>query len=94
GAELTPGIDILWTGPEVISPEITDEDLRSIHTVLRRPVTLWDNLHANDYHPARLHLGPYTGRTGRLPELTRGVLLNPNCQFEANFVPLATLGTA
>jgi protein O-GlcNAcase/histone acetyltransferase len=53
---------------------------------------LWDNLHANDYDQRRLYLGPYAGRTTGLRAEVVGILLNPNCQFEANFIPIQTLG--
>lgn len=92
GTELTGAISIYWTGPEVISETINDHHLEEINDVLRRPVLIWDNLHANDYDRTRLHLGPFSGRTAKLTEMSRGVVLNPNCQFELNHVPLATLG--
>ena len=36
GADLCNNIDICWTGPEIISPEITAESLRRLSKVLRR----------------------------------------------------------
>jgi len=93
GANLRPEVHIFWTGPDIISESISAEHLQDIAAVLKRPPLIWDNLHANDYDPARLHLGPYAGRTEQLAQLSTGVLLNPNCQFELNFVPLRTLGT-
>src|SRR5690606_9992754 len=68
------------------------DHLRDVATVLRRPPFIWDNLHANDYDNARIFLGPFSGRTHELPQLTRGVVLNPNGACELNFLPLATLG--
>lgn len=54
---------------------------------------LWDNLHANDYDQRRVFIGPYCGRSLALRRkgLIRGVLSNPNCEFEANYVALHTL---
>lgn len=92
GEHLHPGVDIFWTGPEIISPTISADHLREVATVLRRPPFIWDNLHANDYDNARIFLGPFSGRTHELPQLSRGVLLNPNGTCELNFLPLATLG--
>lgn len=92
GTGLHPGIDIFWTGPEIISTEISIESIREVSAVLRRPPVIWDNLHANDYDMRRLYLGPYSGRPAALRGEIRGVLTNPNCQFHANFVAVRTLG--
>lgn len=92
GETLHQAIDIYWTGPEIISPTITAEHLRAVTEVLRRPPFIWDNLHANDYDCARIFLGPFSDRTSALPQLTRGLVINPNRQCELNFLPLATLG--
>jgi len=92
GAGLNQEIQCFWTGPEIISETITGEHLSAINAVLNRPPLLWDNLNANDYDPSRPQLGPYAGRTTDLSTRASGVLLNPNCQFELNFLPLHTLG--
>jgi len=76
----------------VISRQLSAEHLESVGKVLRRPPLIWDNLHANDYDSKRLFLGPYAGRPVAIKQLVTGVLLNPNCEFEANFVPMHTLG--
>ena len=52
---------------------------------------LWDNLHAMIGDLRRLYLGPYAGRPLELRGEISGVLTNPNCQFEANFIPIRTL---
>lgn len=92
GEQLAPEIGVLWTGPEIISEVIPVDSIRELHQVLHRKPVLWDNLHANDYDMRRLYLGPYAGRPGELRGEIAGILLNPNCQFEANFVPVRTLG--
>lgn len=92
GERLTAEIDVLWTGPEIISEVIPVESLRELRAVIRRRPVIWDNLHANDYDMRRLYLGPYSGRALELRSELAGILLNPNCQFEANFVGVRTLG--
>jgi protein O-GlcNAcase/histone acetyltransferase len=92
GERLDPAVEVLWTGPEIISETIPVSSLRELRDVLRRKPVLWDNLHANDYDMRRLYLGPYAGRPGALLGEIGGILQNPNCQFEANFVPVRTLG--
>jgi protein O-GlcNAcase/histone acetyltransferase len=93
GQQLGPQIEIFWTGPEIVSARIDLAHLREVAEVLHRAPLLWDNLHANDYDLRRLHLGPYSGRPPEIREGLRGIMVNPNCEFEANFVPLHTLGS-
>lgn len=91
GRELSAEIDIFWTGPEIVSTAIDAPSLRELRELLRRPPLIWDNLHANDYDVRRLYLGPYSGRDPSLRAQLAGVLTNPNCEFEANFVAIHTL---
>ncbi|XP_055678522.1 protein O-GlcNAcase isoform X1 [Lutzomyia longipalpis] len=91
GSKLAQDIEILWTGPRVVSKFLTVEGIQEITEVLRRPPVIWDNLHANDYCSKRLFLGPYSGRSPKLIPLLKGVLTNPNCEFHANSVAIHTL---
>lgn len=77
----------------MISRELSAESLMEVQSVLQRPPLVWDNLHANDYDSRRVFLGPFKGRPPGLQAHLRGLLLNPNCEFEANYIPLHTLGT-
>ena len=61
--------------------------------VLRRKPVIWDNIHANDYDHRRVFLGPYSGRPVELYKHLNGVLTNPNCEFEANFIAIHTFAT-
>src|SRR5437867_7633767 len=91
GKFLDSSIQIFWTGPEIVSQTITVASIRALQRVLRRKPLIWDNLHANDYDLRRLYLGPYSGRPPELRDEVAGILSNPNCEFEANYVPLRTL---
>ncbi|XP_054709720.1 protein O-GlcNAcase-like [Uloborus diversus] len=91
GQKLHLDIDVMWTGPKVISKEITIDSIQELTEVLRRPPLIWDNLHANDYDQKRLYLGPYCGRSTELIPRLRGVLTNPNCEYETNFIAIHTL---
>ena len=90
GRELLPEIDVFWTGPEIISREITLRHIEELRAVLRRKPLIWDNLHANDYDGRRFYCGPYAGRSPGLREAVSGLLLNPNNEFPLNYVPLRT----
>lgn len=92
GQKLLPGIDILWTGSKVISKILSAEEILEVTEVFRRKPLIWDNLHANDYDPKRVFLGPYDGRSPELIPLLRGVVTNPNCEFHANTIAIHTLG--
>ncbi|XP_043548266.1 protein O-GlcNAcase isoform X3 [Chiloscyllium plagiosum] len=93
GNELQPGIGIIWTGSTVISKEITPESVEEVQVVIKRQPLIWDNLHANDYAQRRVFLGPYKGRASSLVSKLHGMLLNPNCELEANYLPIHTLAT-
>ncbi|XP_075933061.1 protein O-GlcNAcase [Anarhichas minor] len=93
GEKLLPSIEVLWTGPKVVSKDISVDSIEEVSKILRRAPVIWDNIHANDYDPKRLFLGPYKGRSTELIPRLKGVLTNPNCEFESNFVAIHTLAT-
>ncbi|XP_055650658.1 protein O-GlcNAcase-like isoform X11 [Falco peregrinus] len=93
GQELLPGIGVIWTGPKVVSQELSGSLLKEVEGVLHRRPVIWDNLYANDYDCRRVFLGPYTGRAPGLMPRLHGLLLNPNCELQANFIPMHTLGS-
>src|ERR1051326_1506486 len=91
GRELLQEMDVLWTGPEIISREITLAHVQELKTILRRKPLIWDNLHANDYDGRRFYCGPFAGRPLELRDGVSGLLSNPNTEFPLNFVPQRTL---
>ncbi|CAM3613903.1 beta-N-acetylglucosaminidase domain-containing protein [Deinococcus frigens] len=91
GEGLRPSVDILWTGPQVVSPEISVQSILEVNRAVCRPVLLWDNLHASDYSLHRLHLGPYAGRPLDLRAGVAGILSNPNNPLEPNTPGLFSL---
>lgn len=91
GRELHPGIDVFWTGPEIISKTISSEHIEELTQALRRPPLIWDNLHANDYDGQRVYCGPYSGRSIEVRDHVRGILINPNNEAPLNFIAARTL---
>lgn len=78
-ADLSPEIEVMWTGETVVCDRITrsQADARREATRGRRPL-LWDNTPVNDAMMRDLlHLGPYAGREGPLRDSVAGVLVNP-----------------
>lgn len=93
GERLDPQIPVFWTGKDIVARELGVEEMRQLRCVLGRPPILWDNLFANDYDLRRLYLGPYGGREPGIVREVSGILVNPNCEFRANFVPLHTFAS-
>jgi len=91
GSKLINDIDIMWTGSKVISKFITVQQLQELADVLKRKPIIWDNLNANDFDQRRVFLGPYDGRSTDIKDYIAGVLTNPNCEYEANFIPFHTI---
>ena len=89
---LHPDIDIFWTGPKIVSRRLTVSHILSVNSIFQRRVTIWDNLNANDYDQRRSCLGPFTGRSSNLSSRLSGMLINPNCESDLNFIPFHTLG--
>jgi hyaluronoglucosaminidase len=48
GRDLPEAVSIAWTGPKVISNEISVTHLTEVQDILKRKPFLWDNLYAND----------------------------------------------
>ncbi|EYC07677.1 hypothetical protein Y032_0069g342 [Ancylostoma ceylanicum] len=90
GKDLVKDVHILWTGPRVISRHITVEHARSVAKVIGRKPLIWDNLHANDYDQKRVFMGDFSGRPVALKKEIAGLLMNPSCKYELNFVPIHT----
>lgn len=91
GVGLNSSIDIMWSGSRVIPKYITEESIDALTKVIRRRPLIWENLHANDYDRRRVFLGPYSGRSTKLISKIRGILTNPNCEYEANYIAIHTL---
>ena len=80
-------------GPKVVSKVISTQTIETLTNVLKRRPVIWDNIHANDYDQRRVFLGPYDGRPVELIPMLNGVLTNPNCEFESNFIAVHTLSS-
>lgn len=91
GRGLHRGIDVLWTGPEIVSRELTVAHVRDVQAVLGRKPVIWDNLHASDYDSRRFYCGPYAGRPPGLEQEVGGILTNPNNELPLNYAPIRTL---
>ena len=91
-AEFLPvNVPCCWTGPSVVSREITLPHVKTIAKLIRRPLILWDNYPVNDLSMQdELHIGPLQKRDPRLPQAVYAYLNNPLLQPELSLIPLAT----
>lgn len=77
----------------MVSKVISTESIAQVAASLKRNPVIWDNIHANDYDQRRLFLGPYDSRSTDLYPMLNGILTNPNCEFEPNFIAMHTLAS-
>lgn len=78
GEQLSPTVEILWTGNKVIPSTITGNDLEKVSRVLRRKPFVWDNYYAND-GPKQcqfLKTKPFEGRSPEALNESSGWALN------------------
>lgn len=77
-------IDLAWTGPKVISPEVPKAHLEEVTKLLKREPFLWENLFANDgpKNCKFLKLNPFSGRSSDIVELISGAGFNMMNQAE------------
>ncbi|MEU2612408.1 beta-N-acetylglucosaminidase domain-containing protein [Micromonospora sp. NPDC007271] len=89
---LSTEVDLYWTGPEVVSPSITEDDLRAAQDAWpRHRIMIWDNYPVNDYSPNRLLLGPLVNRDAGMAGDVVGISFNELVQHqEASQIPLGT----
>ncbi len=93
GDMLPEEVDIFWTGPLVLSPGYSKEDIVAITARLGRKPTLWDNYPVNDGKRISrfLFLKPVRNRPHELQQWCSGHLANPMNQPLLSQLPLASL---
>jgi len=101
-AGLAAAVEVIWTGPGVVAPEITLAQARAYGALIGRPPLIWYNYPVNDWtvpqqefaHPATmqprdLFLGAVQGLAPDLAQGVRGILANPMLEPYASEIPLA-----
>ena len=93
GSRLDPDVVVYWTGPEVVSPAITRQQLdAAVAAFADHTLLLWDNYPVNDFAPERLFLGPLRGRDARLAGgRLAGIVANAMLQAMPSKLALATV---
>lgn len=85
-------VDIFWTGPMVLSKDITEEHVEEITKLLGRKPFIWDNYPVNDGKSIchYLFLNKFQGRTN-LSGKVSGHAINPMVQCYLSTLPAITL---
>jgi hyaluronoglucosaminidase len=101
GELLHPELAACWTGPTVVSPTISADQVRMVAEQLQRPIWLWDNYPVNDWDgvelafsnamtPRRLPLAPLRGRDQELADVLAGYGANSALNALAGLPALCT----
>lgn len=95
--KLDPSVQVIWTGPSILSKSITSEQADQVAKLLGRKPLIWDNYPVNDYtyeikKRPQLLMGPIEGRDDDLGQHTAGLLANPMIQPETSKMALFTIG--
>ncbi len=91
GPLMPDGVPLLWTGPDVASPDITAADVSRWKNRTGSKPLVWDNYPVNDYEVWRPFLGPYPARDADGVKSTLGFIANPGPSIYSSMVGLATL---
>lgn len=93
GRLVDPKIEIMWTGPEVCSKELTVGHLARVGELLARRPFLWDNYPVNDgaRMSQHLHLRAFTGRPAAIARHIAAHAVNPASQAMLSRIPALTL---
>jgi hyaluronoglucosaminidase len=89
-SRLPAGVEVMWTGPSIVTPRLTGADARRVSEPLGRPLLFAENFPVNDGAMSGvLHLGPYPDRTPDVVDATSGVFCNLMPRARASRVGLA-----
>lgn len=89
-ATLDARVEVAWTGVGVVPRTITGKELAGARSALGHPLVTMDNYPVNDWDPARIFLGPYTGREPAVAGGSAALLANAMPQGALSRIPLFT----
>ena len=84
-------VPIVWTGVDVVAPEITAAQAVEWGRLIGRKPLVWDNYPVNDFARWRLFLGPLRDRAADLDTAILGLVANPMNEAYASMIALATV---
>lgn len=91
--KLDGAVEVMWTGTDVVPPEITNEQAARASELFGRKVFVWDNYPVNDFDrtKGRLLLAPYDKRDSGLSSHVSGIVSNPMNQAAASKLAVFTM---
>ncbi|MDJ1137985.1 beta-N-acetylhexosaminidase family protein [Streptomyces iconiensis] len=91
--KLDGAVEVMWTGTDVVPPEITNEQAERASELFGRKVFVWDNYPVNDFDrtKGRLLLAPYDKRDPGLSGHVSGIVSNPMNQAAASKLAVFTI---
>ncbi len=84
-------IKVMWTGPGVITANITESNLKKATNLYGRPMFIWWNYPVNDVLANNLFMGPCEGLGKTVSNAINGLVSNPMNQGYASMLPLLTI---
>jgi beta-N-acetylglucosaminidase. len=93
GRLVNDGIEIFWTGEEVISRQFSDGHLERVTNQLERKPFIWDNYPVNDGQRMSqfIHIRGFTGRPASMGDHIAAHGINPLLQPTLGTIPAITL---
>ncbi|MEV5550690.1 beta-N-acetylglucosaminidase domain-containing protein [Streptomyces sp. NPDC052309] len=90
---LDPAVQVMWTGTDVVPPQITNAQASKAAELFGRKVFVWDNYPVNDFArtAGRLLLAPYDKREPGLSDHLSGIVSNPMNQEAASKLAVFTM---
>ncbi|MFI7382355.1 beta-N-acetylglucosaminidase domain-containing protein [Streptomyces sp. NPDC049813] len=90
---LDPAVEVMWTGTDVVPPQITTAQAQQASQLFGRKVFVWDNYPVNDFGQTagRLLLAPYDKREPGLSDHLSGLVSNPMNQEAASKLAVFTM---
>ncbi|MGH1565197.1 beta-N-acetylglucosaminidase domain-containing protein [Mumia sp. DW29H23] len=88
---LSTDVDIYWTGPQVVSPSISNDDVtKALAAFPKHRLMIWDNYPVNDYARNRLLVGPSVAREAGMEKRTIGITFNEMIEQAPSQIVLGT----
>lgn len=96
-SDLISGLDsrikFFWTGPKVLSPGFSYEDIKRADSLFKGRTVIWHNYPVNDgkTRADRIYLGPYQRMRPCADNRITAVAVNPMTEGALSMIPLSTL---
>lgn len=87
---LDPGIEVMWTGHDVVSQSIDKVEADKVKQIYNRKMGIWWNYPVTDYNPKKLALGPIDGLSKDINTDVSMLAMNPMEFPETSKISLAT----